>query len=74
MYKTKVRKIGKSKGIILPKELLDRMGVSEGDVLTVRETPTGYALLPSDQEFEEEMQILDKVISKYRHTLKKLAE
>lgn len=74
MYKTKLRKIGKSKGIILPKELLDRMGLREGDVLTVRETRAGYMVSVFDDEVEKQVQSARKGIAKYRNTLRALAE
>jgi len=74
MYKTKLRKIGKSKGIILPKELLDRMNVREGDVLMVHETREGYMVSPYDASLAEDMALADRFVAQYRNTLKKLAE
>jgi putative addiction module antidote len=39
MQHLKVRKIGNSLGVVLPKELLAQFGVDEGDELIVSETP-----------------------------------
>jgi putative addiction module antidote len=74
MYKTKLRKIGKSKGVILPKELLDKMSLSEGDQLFVRETRAGYMITPYNEEVEKQLNAAKKGISKYRNALKILAE
>ena len=32
-----IRKIGNSEGIIIPKEVLDRMGLKAGDTIDIRE-------------------------------------
>lgn len=74
MYKTKLRAIGKSTGVILPKDLLERMNLKEGDTLTVQETRAGYLLVPYDAEFEKQMEIADKIMAQYRNTLKALAD
>jgi len=37
----KVTTVGNSAGIILSKEILERLRVSKGDILTVTETPDG---------------------------------
>lgn len=73
-FKTKLRAIGKSSGLILPKEMLDRMNLKQGDALYVQETRNGYMVTPLDPEFEEFMELTDKTVSEYRNTLKKLAE
>ncbi len=52
----KVTTIGNSVGIILPKEVLNRLHVEKGDSLYVLETPDGIALSPYDQDFASEME------------------
>ena len=74
MYKTKLRAVGKSKGIILPKELLQRMNLKEGDELFVRETREGYLVTPYDAELDRQLSSARKGISKYRNALRALAE
>ncbi len=73
-YRSKLRPIGKSTGLIIPKELLDRMNLRQGDELCVRETPNGYVVTPYDAELENDMELVDRFMSEYRHTMKKLAE
>jgi putative addiction module antidote len=69
-----IRKIGNSEGVILPKEILARLHVSEGDQVFVTETPDGITLRPYDPAFEKQMEVAEDVMRRYRNTLKKLAE
>ena len=74
MIKAKVTTVGTSTGIILPKEILSRLRVNRGDMVTFVETPNGVEITPYDPEFEEEMTHARKVMGDYRNALKKLAE
>lgn len=69
-----IRKIGNSEGVILPKEILARLHVSEGDQVFLTETPDGITLRPYDPAFEKQMEVAEDVMRRYRNTLKKLAE
>jgi putative addiction module antidote len=69
-----LRKIGTSTGLILPKAELDRLHVKEGDELYLIETPNGLELTPYDPEFEAQLQSAQKVMKKYRNTLRELAK
>lgn len=70
----KVTTVGNSVGIVLPKELLERLRISKGDTLHVTETPTGVELTPYDEEFAKQMEVAEQVMRKRRDVLKKLAE
>ncbi len=72
--KLTLRKIGTSTGLILPKAELDRLHVKEGDELYLIETPNGLELTPYDPEFEAQLQSAQKVMKKYRNTLRELAK
>jgi putative addiction module antidote len=72
--KLTLRKIGTSTGLILPKAELDRLHVKEGDDLYLIETPNGLELTPYDPEFEAQLQSAQKVMKKYRNTLRELAK
>ena len=72
--KLKLRKIGSSTGVLLPKEALQRMKVREGDKLFVVETPDGYLLTPFDPEVEEQVKLGLEFMSKYRDTFRALAK
>ena len=62
MTTVKVTTIGNAVGIVLPKELLEHLQVSEGDMLLVTETPKGVELTPYDAEFAEQMEIAERVM------------
>lgn len=72
--KLKLTAIGNSTGVILPKEVLERLRVSRGDELQVLETPNGIELTPFDAAFAEQMEVAEKVMRRRRNLLKKLAE
>lgn len=72
--KLKIRKIGNSLGASIPKEILEKLMVKEGDFLYVTETPEGILLSPYDPEFAEVLQVAKDVSNRYRNALKKLAE
>jgi len=71
---TTIRKIGNSEGVILPKELLDRLNLKTGDQLQIVETDKGITLEPVDDSFERQMEAARKVMDKYKVALQKLAE
>jgi hypothetical protein len=52
--KLKLRAVGTSMGILLPKEMLVRMKVKK-DTLFAVETPEGYLLTPYDQEVQRQL-------------------
>lgn len=70
----KITAIGNSAGIILPKELLEKLRVSKGDVLTVTETPDGLNLHPFDEAFDEAMSLAEEIMREDRDVLRKLAQ
>ena len=72
--KTKVRKIGNSLGVVLPKDVLAKLNVGEGDELSVSETPEGVALRASDEDTAELMKLAEDIMAKRRRVLKALAQ
>jgi putative addiction module antidote len=74
MSTVKLTTVGSSTGIVLPKDLLERLRVKKGDLLHVMETPGGIELTPYDPEFAETMEIAESVMRENRDVLKKLAE
>jgi putative addiction module antidote len=69
----KVRKIGNSYGLILSKEMLDELGVREGDVLFPVCTPDGVYLTPYDPDFEAVMESTRDYMRRHRNALRELA-
>ncbi|MEM8893558.1 MAG: AbrB/MazE/SpoVT family DNA-binding domain-containing protein [Bacteroidota bacterium] len=74
MTKAKITTIGSSTGIILPKEILSKLKVDKGDMVTFVETPNGVEITPYDPDFDEEMTHARKVMGDYRNALRKLAK
>jgi putative addiction module antidote len=72
--KLKLRSIGTSTGVILPKELLSRLKVKKNDILFATETPDGYLLTPYDPEVEEQVKLGLEFMAKYRDTFRALAK
>ena len=74
MTTVKVTTVGNSVGIVLPKDLLERLRIGKGDTLFVSETPNGVELTPYDEEFAKQMEVAEQVMRKRRNVLRKLAE
>lgn len=72
---TKVRKIGNSYGIVLPKEALQALKVEEGATLYLTEAPNGSLNLnPEQPGFDEIMKVAEEGMARYRNTLRELAK
>jgi putative addiction module antidote len=72
--KLKLRAVGTSTGVVLPKEFLHRLKVQKDDQLFAVETPEGYLLTPFDPDVEEQLKIGRKIMRKYRDTFRALAK
>lgn len=74
MTKLKIRKIGNSLGVVLPKEIIEQLKVKEGDTLDVLPTDAGFTLSVSDEEVDKLMQIAERIMEENREVLKALAK
>ncbi|WP_445679629.1 AbrB/MazE/SpoVT family DNA-binding domain-containing protein [Radicibacter daui] len=75
MVELKLRKVGNSLGVVLPKEVVSRLNVQDGETLYLAEAPDGgYRLLPFDPSFEKKMSKAEDIIKRYRNTLHVLAK
>lgn len=72
--KLKITTVGNSAGVVLPREILERLRVEKGDVLFATETANGIELRPYDEEFAEDMAVAERVMRENRDLLRKLAE
>lgn len=66
--------MGGSIGATLPREMVDRLRIEEGDELTAVETDRGILLTPYDPEFEEQMAAYERGARQYRNALRELAD
>jgi len=72
---TKVRRIGNSLGIVLPKEALQRLRVEEGATLYLTEAPNdSLSITPDRPGFKEKMEIAESLMQRYRNALRELAK
>ena len=75
MVELRVRKVGNSLGVVLPKEVVSRLGTKDGAALYLVEAPEGgYRLVPYDPDFESKMSKAEDIIGRYRNTLHVLAQ
>ena len=75
MIELKLRKIGNSLGVVLPKEAVARLYVGDGDRLYLSEAPEGgYRLTPYDPAFALKMTKAEEIGRRYRNTLRTLAK
>jgi putative addiction module antidote len=72
--KLKVTRIGNSAGIILPKEVLARLRVGEGDALYLTEAPDGVRLSGTNPDFEAKMKLAEQIMREDRDILRVLAK
>ena len=74
MTTVKLTTVGNSTGVVLPKEILQRLRVEKGDVLYVLETPGGIELVPNNPEISSQIEDAKGVMLEDRDVLKKLSE
>lgn len=71
----KLRKVGNSVGVILPKEALARLNADDGDALYLTDTTDGgFRLTANNPEFAHKMKVAENLSRRYRHALKELAK
>ena len=72
---TKVRKIGNSLGIVLPKEALQTLRVEEGATLYLTEAPqSSLTITPDHPGFDDTMRVAEDGMNRYRNALRELAK
>ncbi len=72
--KMKLRKVGTSLGFSVPKDVIQDLGLTEGDEFYVVRTPDGVLLTAFDPEFEDAMEAGKDFMRRYPNAMKKLAE
>ena len=75
MVALKIRKIGNSLGVVLPKEVIAQLRTGEGEEVFLLEGPNNtYRITPFDPAFEKKMQKAEEIMARYRNTLHVLAK
>jgi putative addiction module antidote len=74
MHALKLTQIGNSVGVILPRELLARLGMAKGDTIYAVDQPDGVRLTVADPEFAAQMEVARRVMKDRRAVLRELAK
>jgi putative addiction module antidote len=72
--KTKLRKIGNGYGVLLPKQVIERLRVTEGSELDICETSTGIHLSPFEASFSDQVEAFRRTESHHRNSYRELAK
>jgi len=71
----KLRKIGNSVGLVLPKEALAHLKAEEGETVLLSEGPDGSLRLNTARpEVSRQMKAAQSIMERYRNTLRELAK
>jgi putative addiction module antidote len=71
----KLRKVGNSVGLILPRKALARLNVSAGDLVYLADAiDGGFRLTAGNPEFARKMKVAESLSRRYRPALKELAK
>jgi putative addiction module antidote len=75
MTQLKLRPVGNSLGVVLPKQVLARLNLKSGDSLHLTEAPDGsMRITPYDPAFETQMRLAREGMSDFRNALRELAK
>jgi len=75
MVSLKIRKVGNSLGLVLPKDVVGRLGTSEGEEVFLVEGPNNtYRLTPFDPAFAKKLGKAEEIMARYRNALHVLAK
>lgn len=74
MAELKLIGIGNSVGVVLPKELLMKLGLQKGDILNAIEMPDGVRLTTANADFEAQMTVARRIMKERRAVLRELAK
>jgi putative addiction module antidote len=70
----KIRKVGNSLGVILPKQIIDELHLKTGDKVDIVRKGSNLELRPIDPEFEDWAEAYRTVNTDYKDVLKELAK
>jgi putative addiction module antidote len=74
MQALKLTQVGNSVGVILPREMLARLGVGKGDTIYAIDQPDGVRLTVADPEFAAQMNVARRIMKERREVLRELAK
>ena len=74
MHALQLTQIGNSVGVILPREMLAKLGMTKGDTIYAIDQPDGVRLTIADPDFAAQMDVVRKVMKDRRAVLRELAK
>ena len=75
MWTLKIRKMNDELGVVLPREILDRLQVREADTVILVETHSGrFELTTAQAEFDEKLAKAREIIAGYPNTFRSLED
>ena len=74
MHALKLTQIGNSVGVILPREMLSKLGMAKGDTIYAIDQPDGLRLTVADPDFAAQMDVARQVMKERRAVLRELAK
>ena len=74
MTTLKITSVGNSAAVLLPKELLAKLGVDTGEFLQAIETENGIELTAYDPTFDAQMKVAEEIMHENRDLLRRLAK
>jgi len=72
--KSAIRSIGNSSGATIPKSILEKYNLHDGDEVFIQETENGILISPFNPEFEVAVEIYKMGSKKFRNAMKELAK
>ena len=73
--KIEARRIGNSTGFVIPRDVVVKLGIEQGETFFLTETAEGgLRITPYDPDFAQAMDVLDTVMDEYKDTLRTLAK
>jgi putative addiction module antidote len=74
MHTTKITKVGNSSAMIIPKEIMDKMNLQQGDQLYLDTDKQTIQVSACDPDFASDMALADEIMREDREVLNKLAQ
>jgi putative addiction module antidote len=70
----KLRKVGNSVGLVLPKQALAHLKAGDGDTVCLTEAADGSVRMTANPEVSKQMEVVKNLMQRYRNTLRELAK
>jgi putative addiction module antidote len=74
MHALKLTQIGNSVGVILPRELLVKLGMAKGDTIYAVDQADGVRLTIANPDFAAQMDVARRIMKERRAVLRELAK